>query len=132
MLCSRRTCGRRSPATGIACGWTGRTGCGMSSRPRRDAGRRCDDRVNGVVAAVLCGALGCGDRYRLCGMGGGCLGGASGAGSAAPAGVVAATAQAQVVRSDVDYSIKDVTVLAFLDTLRDAVAHLDDVQPEAL
>jgi hypothetical protein len=31
-----------------------------------------------------------------------------------------------------DHSLKDVTVPAFLDTLRDAVVRLDVVQPEAL
>lgn len=31
-----------------------------------------------------------------------------------------------------DQSLRDATVPAFLDTLRDAVVHLDTVQPEAL
>lgn len=31
-----------------------------------------------------------------------------------------------------DHSLSGVTVTAFLDTLRDAVVHLDVVQPEAL
>lgn len=31
-----------------------------------------------------------------------------------------------------DHSLKDVTVQHFLDTLRDAVIHLDSVQPAAL
>jgi uncharacterized protein YbjT (DUF2867 family) len=36
------------------------------------------------------------------------------------------------VSSDMDHSLKDVTIPAFLDTLRAAVVHLDVVQPEAL
>lgn len=34
--------------------------------------------------------------------------------------------------TDMDHKLKDVTVPVFLDTLRDAVVHLDAVQPEAL
>lgn len=34
--------------------------------------------------------------------------------------------------SDTDHSLKGVTVPTFLDTLREAVGHLDAVQPEAL
>jgi uncharacterized protein YbjT (DUF2867 family) len=33
---------------------------------------------------------------------------------------------------DMDHRLEDVTIPAFLDTLRDAVVHLDVVQPEAL
>lgn len=34
--------------------------------------------------------------------------------------------------TDMDHSFDDVTVAVFLDTLRDAVVHLDVVQPAAL